>query len=63
MTAPQLLSIAEARKRLGIGERTLYDLIYGGVLPSVKIGRRRLISEAALADYIAAVEDIQDSPA
>lgn len=33
------LRVKEAAEMLGISERTCYDLIYKGELPSLKIGR------------------------
>lgn len=47
---PELLGIQEASRRLGIGRTAAYDLISGGALRSVKVGRRRLIPADALAE-------------
>lgn len=47
------LTIAEAAKMLGIGRTTLYALIAGGELPSVSIGRKRLIRREALERFLA----------
>lgn len=35
---PVFWSVSEAAKRLGIGQRTAYDLVYAGELPRVEIG-------------------------
>jgi excisionase family DNA binding protein len=51
---PGLLSVDEAARRLGIGRTKIYDVIGAGPLRSVKVGRRRLIPEGAIADFIAA---------
>ena len=47
---PELLSILQASRRLGIGRTAAYDLISSGELRSVKVGRRRLIPADALAE-------------
>ncbi|MBF6459841.1 excisionase family DNA-binding protein [Nocardia puris] len=52
MTA-QLHSIPAACERLGIGRSYLYQLMESGALRSVKLGKRRLIPEDALAEFIA----------
>lgn len=41
---------------LGIGRTKWFELIASGELRSVKIGRRRLVSEAALAEFVAKLE-------
>jgi excisionase family DNA binding protein len=38
--------------RLGLGRSKTFGIIASGELRSVKIGRRRLVSEAALVEYI-----------
>jgi excisionase family DNA binding protein len=40
---PEAVSVATAAQMIGIGLTKTYDLINGGQLQSVKIGRRRLI--------------------
>ena len=47
---PELLSIAQASQRLGIGRTAVYDAIGRGELRSLKVGRRRLIPADALAE-------------
>lgn len=47
-----LLSIEEAAHRLSIGRSLCYGLVLGGELPSLKLGRRRLVSVAALERFI-----------
>jgi excisionase family DNA binding protein len=49
----KLLSIAEAATMLGIGRSGLYGEIAAGRLRSLRVGRRRLVPAAAVADYIA----------
>ncbi|MBO0884312.1 MAG: helix-turn-helix domain-containing protein [Mycobacterium sp.] len=49
----KLLTEAEVRERIPIGHSKYYELIGTGELRSVKIGRRRFVTEQAIADYIA----------
>lgn len=51
---PLLLRPEEAARLLDLGRSTLYQLIGGGELPSVTIGRARRIPLAALRAWIAA---------
>jgi excisionase family DNA binding protein len=52
-----LLSPAEAAVHLSIGRSKVYELIRLGQLRSVKIGTSRRIPQAALADFIAALNE------
>lgn len=54
---PALLSVEAAARRLGIGRTSTFALIRSGALPSHSIGRRRLVSAAAIDDYLAASND------
>jgi excisionase family DNA binding protein len=54
---PMLVSTAEAARLLGVHRATVYDLINSGALPSVKIGRRRMISVYSLKAFIGASEN------
>jgi len=50
----ELYSVEEARELLGgIARNTIYDLMRNGDLASVQVGRRRFISSAAIAVFIA----------
>ncbi|RDI64041.1 helix-turn-helix domain-containing protein [Nocardia pseudobrasiliensis] len=49
----RLLTEQEVRKLIPIGHSKYYELIGSGELRSVKIGRRRFVTEQAVADYIA----------
>lgn len=50
-------TIHEARHLLGgIAQATIYGLIKSGELRSFHVGRRRFVSEDAIADYIQAAE-------
>jgi excisionase family DNA binding protein len=45
--------IKSAQERLGVSRSTIFELIGSGRLRSVLIGRRRLIPEQAIRDFIA----------
>lgn len=57
MTAPTserlLLTVEEAAERLGIGKTLAWELVWDGVLPSVRLGRCVRIPLRALEDWIA----------
>ncbi|WP_169813177.1 hypothetical protein [Nocardia jejuensis] len=52
----RLLDESEVRKLIPIGHSKYYELIGSGALRSVKIGRRRFVTDQAVADYIAALD-------
>jgi excisionase family DNA binding protein len=56
-TTPYLHNIEAVQHRLGLGRSTIFELIAAGRLRSVKVGRRRLISESAIADFVASLEE------
>lgn len=59
----QLHDEKATRLRLGsIGRSKFYELVASGELRSVKIGKRRLVPEQAICEYIARLER-QASPA
>ncbi|WP_063056218.1 helix-turn-helix domain-containing protein [Nocardia salmonicida] len=53
----KLLNEAEVRKLIPIGHSKYYELIGSGALRSVRIGRRRFVSEQAVADYISGLDE------
>jgi excisionase family DNA binding protein len=55
-SAPQLHPLETVTARLGVGRSTVFDLIGSGQLRSVKVGRRRLVSESALVEFINQLE-------
>ena len=55
-TKARMNSIEVVIERLGVGRSNVYEELSSGRLRRVKVGRRRLISEAALCDYIALLE-------
>ena len=54
VTDRQTLTVEEAAALLGIGRNTAYQAIVRGELPVIRIGRRLLISKAALEGLLAA---------
>ncbi|MFC3966191.1 hypothetical protein [Nocardia jiangsuensis] len=52
----KLLTEQEVRKLIPIGHSKYYELIGTGALRSVKIGRRRFVTEQAVTDYIAGLD-------
>jgi excisionase family DNA binding protein len=51
--SPAYLRARALASRLGISERTIRRWIADGILPSVKIGGARLVSEAGLDSLLA----------
>lgn len=48
----RLHSVESVMDRLGVGRSTVFALMASGQLRSCKVGRRRLIPEAAISDFI-----------
>jgi len=48
------VGVDEAATLLGVGRDLVFRLMNSGELPSYKIGARRLISVAAIREYVAA---------
>jgi excisionase family DNA binding protein len=46
-------SAEEAAEQLGIGRSIMFDLIRKGDVRSVKIGKRRIVPDTALREYMA----------
>lgn len=49
----RLLDVDETASTLGLGRTSVYGEIAAGRLRSIRVGRRRLIPAAAIAEYIA----------
>ena len=49
-------SIPDAATMAGVSDRTLYYEIEAGRLKSIKIGRRRLVPEHALLEWLRSLE-------
>lgn len=54
---PLLLNVAEAGSLLGVSKWTIYELMNGGALPSIKIQSRRFIAKADLLIYVARLRE------
>lgn len=52
------ITVRAAAERLKVSERFISKLIADRRLPSFKLGRRRLIREAALIDYLSRIETV-----
>ena len=52
----RLWPVEEVMKRLSIGRSMAFERMANGQLRSVKVGRRRLVSEAAINEYIALID-------
>lgn len=51
-------SPAEAAQTLGISRARLYQLLDDGTIPSLKLGRRRLVRHEALVDLLDRLEGV-----
>jgi excisionase family DNA binding protein len=51
-TAPTLHPVESVMERLHVGRSMVFELIATNKLRSVKVGRRRLVSESALCEFI-----------
>lgn len=52
MTTHLLVPVDEACERLQLGRTTVYGLLRSGQLPSVYVGRRRLVPAEALDAFV-----------
>jgi len=48
-----MYSVDETIQTTGLGRTKVYELLATGELPSVKVGRRRMIPAAALQEFVA----------
>lgn len=55
-TEARLYRVSDAMRRLGLSRSVIYELMRSGRLRSVREGRTRLISDSAIRDYIALLE-------
>lgn len=53
---PLAFSVSDASKALGLGTTKLYEEIGAGRLRTVTVGTRRLVTRAALDEYVALLE-------
>jgi excisionase family DNA binding protein len=54
--AAQLHGVPDVQKRLNMGRSKVYEFMATGELRSIKCGHRRLVSEAALVEFINRLE-------
>ena len=66
VAAAHLNNIEKVQERLGVGRSMVFELLRTKQLKSVRVGRRRMVTEQSLRDFIAqldqqgGVEDQQD---
>ena len=48
------LTVEQAAQLLGIGRSTAYELVHGGDIPSLRLGRRIVVPVAKIADRLGA---------
>jgi excisionase family DNA binding protein len=60
---PVFVSVPEMAKTLGVGRTTAWDLVWSGVLPSVKINQRRLVPMAEIRKYAERLQAEQSASA
>ena len=53
---PLAFSPNDGARMVGLGRTTFYDLLATGRIPSIKVGRRRLVTLAALEQFLASGE-------
>ncbi len=53
----RLHNIERAEERLGVGRSKIFQLMASGQLRSVRVGRRRLIPEQAIRDFVARLDE------
>lgn len=61
-TEALLHTVDAAARRLSLGRSSTYKLIESGVLRSTKLGRRRMVSEAALRDFVTQIDGSSGTP-
>lgn len=49
---PVTVTVADARRALGIGNTKIYELIGAGRLETIKIGRRTLVKTASIRQLV-----------
>ena len=59
--AALLLGVEDSALLLGIGRTKTFELISTGMLPSVQIGRRRLVRRADLEGFVTSLSSAQSN--
>jgi excisionase family DNA binding protein len=54
--APEAESVAAAARRAGVSRTFLYERIASGELPTIKLGKRRLVRVGALRGWLERLE-------
>lgn len=49
---PRLVSVPEAGEMLGVSRATAWRMVDAGTLPTVRVGRRRLVPVAAIDELV-----------
>ena len=57
---PLLLTVEETATLLRLGRTRTYQLVTGGRIPSLKLGRRRLVVRSGLENFVRELVDDQD---
>jgi excisionase family DNA binding protein len=52
-SVPRAMSVVEAARQLGLSRSSLYTLIADGRLPTLRIGKRRLVLSSAIEEFLA----------
>lgn len=52
----RLNNIEQVQTRLGVGRSTVFKLLESNKLKSVRVGRRRMVTEQSLRDFIAQLD-------
>ena len=53
---PELLTVNETTRALRLGKTRTNELLWTGALPSIKVGRRRLVRREDLEQFLVAHE-------
>ncbi|MGB7726316.1 MAG: helix-turn-helix domain-containing protein [Dehalococcoidales bacterium] len=56
-------SIRETAEAIGLHPNTVYELVQEGKIPSIKLGRKILVSKIELAKFLAGQSNQQQPPA
>lgn len=56
---PLAVDIPEACRLTGLGRSKLYELLSAGEIPSVKVGKRRVVPVASLRQWLAKLANFQ----
>lgn len=57
-----MYSVSEVQEMTGLGRSTVWAEVYAGRLATVRIGKRRLITSAALSEWVASLSAEHPAP-